>query len=71
MSAVGVVATADIPEGSVIARLPRSALLTSLTGRVRGGALEGDRVFQQQMRRRPNSWVPLLLALLAEKEMKV
>lgn len=66
---VGVVALADIPRGARLAVIPRQALLNAPNSRV-GVALRKDRKFQKQLKDM-NSWVPLLLALLAEYGDKV
>lgn len=66
---VGVVATGDIASGERLALIPRAALLTCTNSRVKE-AVDGDREFQKQL---PNisSWVPLLVAMLAEYDQKV
>lgn len=66
---VGVVALADIPRGARLAVIPRQALLNATNSRV-SVALRKDRQFQKQLQDM-NSWVPLLLALLAEYGDKV
>lgn len=66
---VGVMALADIPRGARLAMIPRHALLNATNSRV-GVALRRDRKFQKQLKDM-NSWVPLLLALLAEYGDKV
>ena len=66
---IGVVAREDIPRATVLAEIPRHTLLNGRTSRV-GPALVSDRAFSSQ-RKTVNSWVPLLLALLAEYDEKV
>ena len=62
---VGVVAMADLPRGTLLALIPRHCLLNASNSHRLGRALRGDRQFCRQLPRM-NSWVPLLLALLAE-----
>jgi hypothetical protein len=64
-----VVSKAYIPAGAVLATIPRSSLLSAANSEV-GTALVRDKVLRRQMRT-GNSWIPLLLALLAETGKKV
>ena len=61
---IGVVAQEDIPQGTLLAVIPRRTILYALNSRVRAAMLS-DRAFRKQLKTM-NSWVPLLLALLAE-----
>ena len=66
---IGVVARDDIPQGTLLAVVPRHTILTAANSRV-GAAMLNDRAFRRQLKT-VNSWVPLLLALLAECGHKV
>ena len=66
---VGVVAQDDIPQGTLLAVVPRHTILSAANTGV-GAALRSDRAFRRQLKT-VNSWVPLLLALLAECGHKV
>jgi hypothetical protein len=61
---IGVVAREDIPQGTLLAVVPRHTILNGASSRV-GATMLSDRAFRRQMKTM-NSWVPLLLALLAE-----
>lgn len=61
---IGVVAKATIARDTVLAEIPRHALLSATTSRV-GPALLSDGILCRQLKT-ANSWIPLLLALLAE-----
>lgn len=67
---IGVVAESDIPGGVVLARIPRSALLNAGNSTSVARALKQDKLFQRGLSSL-NSWVPLLLTLLAEKQLQV
>lgn len=56
---------ADIPRGTVVAKIPRSALLTSVNSRV-WSVLSNDKIFKRQLLKTKNSWIPLLIALITE-----
>lgn len=66
---IGVVATEHISKGTKIAVIPHHAILTATNSQIRT-ALLNDKIFRRQMKTM-NSWVPLLLALLAEYGQKV
>lgn len=66
---VGVVAREAIPQGSLLAVIPRHTLLNASNSRV-GPVLLSDQPIRRQLKTM-NSWVPLLLALLAEYGQKV
>ena len=66
---IGVVAREDIPQGTLLAVVPRHTILNGASSRV-GATMLSDRAFRRQMKTM-NSWVPLLLALLAECGHKV
>ena len=68
-AAVGVVALGDIAEGECLALIPRAALLNCSNSRVHK-VVKRDKVFQTQLPEL-SSWVPLLIALLAEYSQKV
>ena len=63
------VARGDIASGERLALIPREALLTCANSRV-SEAVDRDREFQKQLPAM-SSWVPLLLAMLAEYDQKV
>lgn len=63
-SDVGVVATADIPKGVCLSLIPRTALLSCTTSSIHQHAI-GDRPLRLCLKH-CTSWVPLLIALLAE-----
>ena len=62
-------ATDAISEGEVIARIPRSAVLTASRGVVMN-AMRGDLQFMSHVNHM-NPWIPLLIALAAEYALKV
>ena len=64
-------ATADITRGTVLARIPRASLLNAANSAAVSTALASDTAFQRQLKRSGNSWLPLLLALLAEHQQQV
>ena len=66
---IGVIATGDIASGERLALIPREALLTCANSRVKV-AVGRDREFQKQLPG-TSSWVPLLVAMLAEYDQKV
>lgn len=68
-AAVGVVALGDIAEGERLALIPRVALLNCSNSCVHK-VVKGDKLFQTQLPEM-SSWVPLLIALLAEYSQKV
>ena len=66
---MGVVALGDIAEGECLALIPRAALLNCSNSCVHK-VVKRDKVFQTQLPEL-SSWVPLLIALLAEYSQKV
>jgi len=64
-----VVALEDIAEGECLALIPRAALLNCSNSCVYP-VVERDKQFQTQLPEM-NSWVPLLISLLAEYSQKV
>lgn len=66
---IGVIATEYISKGTKLAVIPHCALLTATNSRISSALLQ-DKIFRRQTKTM-NSWVPLLLALLAEYDQKV
>lgn len=65
---IGVIATDYISKGTKLAVIPQRALLTATNSCIRSAILH-DKIFRRQLKTM-NSWVPLLLALLAEYDQK-
>lgn len=67
---IGVVATEEIGEGERVAHIPRSALLTCANSQAVRRRLLRDDVTAERLDSM-SSWVPLLLAMLAEYGLEV